>query len=696
MMSMSGMNSLAPIVLIVFGVVLYVARLSWKKKEKNSPYYKVCINQGKAYIDKADIFALLNRIPLISNSLYTIKVGLYAITNLEETQLRQKSVEVFLKSVIASFSVLFLILIFIEKNPYNIFVSTLMAVILFRALVESYIRKNDIILEQLPEAINDLKHHFSSEKTIEKAYLCTIKASPYEISIHLSKILDLLKQPYERAKSSMKKYNDECHNKYLKLLNAYSFLTKEYGDVVKNGESMFNVNMNYLIAEIRNEYRKKKIINSALFGQKFFALLPLFALPALKQYLLKYMALPELKEYYNSSFGYLSFIACWCVTIFCYLLYGEISKTNEAERKILLARKPWEAGILKIAFVAKIIRKLMPRASSDKYQRIHKNMIRAANLQKIEWFYLKKILIAGATFLAILSIVVTAKYINIKHIYEDVTYGMNNRLLEMTEIDKDSEKREAIRNNDAIIIERIKQMKAEQEENPEKLKENIEIIINNLKLKGVEPKIDAQRIYNKVRALKKITVVNFDILAILVISWLSYFIPNINLALSSIVQSLNMQDEVMGFQTVILLLMHHERVTVEIILDWLIWFSDIFKLQLTETKNNLNDRVNGGMRALEKLKNDVKYKPMQYVVHNLMLAQSKLNLHEAFAGLEQDQRFNLQLRKDNTEVLIKTKVMLATRIVSFGAGFSLIIYLVVPLIYSAYSLLTSILKTAGI
>lgn len=693
---MSSANSFIPWILFGFALIIYITRLVKKRRACDESYKQHSINPIKVRKTGLDYYAILIRIPLISGSLNSIKTGLYIVMHAEERELREKATEIFVKSVIFAGILLLLMIMFIERSLYNMFISFLISILIFDSLVLRYIRKNDIILEQLPEAINDLKHHFSSEKTVEKAYLNTIKSSPPEIGMHLNKILEILKEPYEKAKGSLKRYNDECHNKYLKILNAYSFLTKEYGDIEKNGESMFNVNMNYLIAEIRNEYRKKRIINSTLFGQKFFALLPLIALPALKQYLLKYMELPELREYYNSSFGYLSFIACWFVTIFCYMLYCEIAKTDEREKKVIVGKKTWEDLLFKMSLVRNIISKLTPNISSEKYQRILKKMIRAGNLQKVEWFYLKKALLAVAAFVILFSVMLVAKHINVKYIYEDVTYGMNNRLLALTEIEKDSERREIIFKNDRKIIRDLKQMKSDRETDPAKLKQYIELSIKKLRIKGLDSKVDSQRIYNKIVALKKINAKHIDILVILIISWLSYFVPNVVLALSSITQSFAMQDEVMGFQTVILLLMYHERITVETILDWLIWFSDIFKVQLIETKNNLNDRVKGGIKALQKLKNDVKFKPMQHVVHNLILAQAKLNLIEAFSGLEHDQKFNLELRKDNTELIIKTKIMLATRIVSFSTGFCLITYLVIPLLYSAYSLLISILNTAGI
>ena len=52
------------------------------------------------------------------------------------------------------------------------------------------------------------------------------------------------------------------------------------------------------------------------------------------------------------------------------------------------------------------------------------------------------------------------------------------------------------------------------------------------------------------------------------------------------IQRMNMEDEVMQFHTIILMLIHIERIHVEDILNWMEQFSDIFKSSIAKCINN--------------------------------------------------------------------------------------------------------------
>ena len=73
--------------------------------------------------------------------------------------------------------------------------------------------------------------------------------------------------------------------------------------------------------------------------------------------------------------------------------------------------------------------------------------------------------------------------------------------------------------------------------------------------------------------------------------WLLYFQKKM--------RQLEMEDEVMQFETIILMLMRIERVNVEIILEWLERYSNIFYEQISKCVNNYES---GPWEALEDLK----------------------------------------------------------------------------------------------
>ena len=78
--------------------------------------------------------------------------------------------------------------------------------------------------------------------------------------------------------------------------------------------------------------------------------------------------------------------------------------------------------------------------------------------------------------------------------------------------------------------------------------------------------------------------------------------PKLMLMFQKILRQLEIENEIMQFQTIILMLMKIERVSVEIILEWLERYANIFKEPITKCVNNYEA---GAWEALEELKEEV-------------------------------------------------------------------------------------------
>ena len=143
-----------------------------------------------------------------------------------------------------------------------------------------------------------------------------------------------------------------------------------------------------------------------------------------------------------------------------------------------------------------------------------------------------------------------------------------------------------------------------------------------------------------------------------------------------------MEDEVMQYQTVILMLMHIERVSVEYILEWLERFAVIFKEPISTCMNNYDS---GAYEALEQLKDDAPYKPLVRIVESLQSAVENVKISDAFDELETDRNFFQEKRKEANERLINKKVKIG-KILGFGPMIFLFVgYLIGPLLVVSVS-----------
>ena len=168
-----------------------------------------------------------------------------------------------------------------------------------------------------------------------------------------------------------------------------------------------------------------------------------------------------------------------------------------------------------------------------------------------------------------------------------------------------------------------------------------------------EIKKAAERIHGKLQTVNSEYMQWFEFLLAFVFAIVGYMAPIWILYFQQKMRELEMEDEVMQFQTIILMLMRIERVNVEIILEWLERYSNIFYDPITRC---VNDYESGP-------------------------AVEKIPIRDAFDELDSERDYYREKRKESNERLIKRKGMIGK-----GIGFAPMIctfvgYLIVPLVF---------------
>ena len=158
---------------------------------------------------------------------------------------------------------------------------------------------------------------------------------------------------------------------------------------------------------------------------------------------------------------------------------------------------------------------------------------------------------------------------------------------------------------------------------------------------------------------------------------MAYYIPNIVLYIRNSVRKMDKDNEIMQFQSIILMLMYIDRVDVQTILEWLCRFSYAFREPIATCLNNYEA---GAEEALEELKDSVPNKDFQRIVDQLQSAVTRIPVKEAFDELETERAFFYERRKDANENLVKRKASIG-QVLGFTPMVLLIGgYLVAPLL----------------
>ena len=200
----------------------------------------------------------------------------------------------------------------------------------------------------------------------------------------------------------------------------------------------------------------------------------------------------------------------------------------------------------------------------------------------------------------------------------------------------------------------------------------------------------AQRIFDKIQIVNSEYVKWFEVLLAFVFAIIGYMAPIWMLMFQAKMRQIEMEDEVMQFQTIILMLMRIERVNVEMILEWLERYANIFKEPIGKCLNNYEA---GAWEALEEMKEEISYMPLVRIVESMQAAVEKIPIKDAFDELESERDYYQEKRKESNDRLIKRKGMIG-KAIGFAPMVCMFVgYLIVPLVFIGLTSMSSSFST---
>ena len=204
--------------------------------------------------------------------------------------------------------------------------------------------------------------------------------------------------------------------------------------------------------------------------------------------------------------------------------------------------------------------------------------------------------------------------------------------------------------------------------------------------------LDAEKIFEKLQIINQEFMKWYEILLSFIFALIGYMAPYALLIFQAKMRQIEMEDEVMQFQTIILMLMRIEIVNVEIILEWLERYANIFKGPISKCLNNYEA---GAWEALEEMKNEVTYPQLIRIIESLQAAVEKIPIKDAFDELESERDYYKEKRKESNERLIKRKEMMG-KVIGFAPMVCLFVgYLIIPLVFIGLTSMSSSMNAAN-
>ncbi len=668
--------------LFVVIVLIYVAL---SKKMQKSEYQKIRqLQQGtKASNFSTEIlwqklYLTYVKTPFIKRYVLKIRRRLEIINIDDEYNTRKGTAKILTKALTILVPLFVITIMLTTSNLLLMFILLIFEVFMVDTLIDGSVDKidNNMLKEQI-DFFSEIRHAYHEFNMVEEAIYQVSQDDEKNVSSQGEKIYEILIS--DDPEMELEKYYDIAPNSFLKEFAGVSYLTKEFGDRKINGASLYLRNINNITQEMQLEILKRDKLNYVFQSLSLISIAPVLLLEPLKKWSISNFSFTT--SWYEGKPGMIVQILILILTFACYILVRKLKDNgstgiNNAKN----TEKPWQERLYKKKPIKLIVDLFLPKPGSKEDRKIQKYLKDSASPLKMEWLYINRITMAIVTCIASIILFSQLHVIAVNYIYTEPTtdYDIIGGLSE-----KDKKKAMEVTQEDNKILDQFRgKTKTTTKE--------IERAVRKLKFyeqaKDEDIKKATERIEGKLKTINSEYMQWFELLLAFVFAIVAYMAPIGLLIFQVKMRQLEMEDEVMQFQTIILMLMRIERVNVEIILEWLERYSNIFRAPITRCVNNYEA---GAWEALEKMKEEVSYLQFIRIIESLQAAVEKIPITDAFDELDSERDYYQEKRKESNERLIKRKGMIGKAI-----GFAPMVcmfcgYLIVPLVFIGLTSMSS-------
>ena len=668
-------------------VLIIVAYVMLSKKMGKSEYKKIQKLQQGTKENRFSAEVLLQRlyltyikIPFLKRYVLKLRRRLEIINIDDEYNTRKDTAKILSKALIIIVPVM-IITIFITSSNY-LLMSILLIFELFMVdtLIDGSVDKIDTnLLKEQIEFFSEIRHAYHEFNMVEEAIYQVSQDDEKNISRQGEKIYEILIS--DDPETELEKYYDIAPNSYLKEFAGVSYLTKEFGDRKVDGASLYLENVNNITQEMQLEILKRDKLNYVFQSLSVIAIVPILLLEPLKSWAISNFAFTA--SWYEGKPGMIVQILILLITFLSYILVRKLKDNGSTGMNTKNTENPWQEKLYRKKPIKKIVDLFIPKEGTKEYRKVQQMLKDAASHLRIEWLYINRLTICIVTFFVSILIFAQLHAIAINYVYTEPTtdYDIIGELSE-----KDKKKAMEVTEMDNYFLDMFRGKL-------DTTVADVERAFRRSKYYEEGVTTDEEVTETATRIVEdKLAIVNseymkwFEILLAFTFAVIGYISPIWLLMFQVKMRQLEMEDEVMQFQTIILMLMRIERVNVEIILEWLERYSNIFRAPITRCVNNYEA---GAWEALEEMKNEIAYLPLIRIVESLQAAVEKIPIRDAFDELDSERDYYREKRKESNERLIKRKGMIG-KVIGFVPMVCMFCgYLIIPLVFIGLTSMSS-------
>ena len=665
--------------IVVIGLAYYILM---KKMGKSEYRQMKKLQEGtKAETFSMDIFfqklyMIYVKTPLIKRYLFKLRRRLEIINIDDEYNTRKDSARILTYALLIFLAIALITIGITHANWLLMSILLIFELFIVDTIVEGMVDKidNNLLKEQI-DFFAEIRHAYHEYNMVEEAIYQVSLDDEKNVSKQGERIYEILSS--DDPETELEKYYDVAPNSYLKEFAGISYLTQEFGDREEDGASLYLKNITNITQEMQIEILKRDKLNYVFQSLAFISIAPVLLLEPLKNWATDNFAFT--REFYFGKIGMVAQVLVVLLTVVSYIMTRKLKDNGGVQAGSSNNEHPWQEKVYKIPVVKQVVNAFIPKRGSKDYRKMQKLMKDSASKAKMEWLYVNRMALAILTVIVSIIFFIFLHKIAVDYVYTEPT--TRQQVIGSLSEQNEKKARELTEQDNYFL---------------NKLKGKLDITDVEIQREMLKSKYyteddqyledDSKRIKNKLNVLNSESMQWFEILMAMGFGVIAYMFPVWMMVFQKKMRQMEMENEVMQFQTIIIMLMKIERVNVEMILEWLERYSNIFKEPIARCVNNYEA---GAWEALEELKNSVTNQDMIRIVESLQAAVEKIPIREAFDELDADRDYHQEKRKQANEMLISRKGLIGK-----GVGFAPMIclfvgYLIIPLVVIGISSMSS-------
>lgn len=657
-------------------VIIFIAYYVLRKKMGQSEYQKMQklqegtrTNEFSFEILFQKLYLTYSKIPGLKRYVLKLRRRLEIIDIEDEYATRRDSAKILTKTLAILIPAAIATIVITHSNALLMGTLLLFELFMIDTFIDGMVDKldNKLLQEQL-EFFSEIRHAYHEFNMVEEAIYQVSQDDEKNVSRQGEKIYEVLIS--NDPETELEKYYDIAPNSFLKEFAGISYLTKEFGDRKVDGASLYLKNINNITQEMQLEILKRDKLNYVFQSLSVISIVPILLLEPIKSWAVSSFSFTQ--DFYYGKVGMVVQILLLILTFLSYTLIRKLKDNGSTQGETKNTENPWQAKVYKNPVGKKVVDLFIPKKGTKDYKKVQNLLKDSASKLKMEWLYVNRVVLALVVFVASIFTFGVLHQVAIDFQYEQPTsdYDMIGGMSE-----KDKKKAEELTKQDNVFLNRFKGQR------------NVTAsqIATVMKASPYYKDVDDDKVNEAAeRVLGKLKIINseylqwFELLLSFVFAIVGYMAPLWIMKFQLKMRQMEMENEVMQFQTIILMLMRIERVNVEIILEWLERYSNIFREPISKCVNNYEA---GAWEALEELKNDVSYKDFVRIIESMQAAVEKIPIRDAFDELDSERDYYQAKRKESNDRLISRKGMIGK-----GIGFAplvslFVLYLIIPLVF---------------